>query len=299
MRFEADAAERLDKFLARVLPQHSRTRLKKVIEEGGVLVDGVVRLPAHKLDAGMVVEIGEVPPTPPHDAEPFAMDLRVLYEDDFLLVIDKPRGLAVHPTRSQKAPTLVNALLARPHSLSTAGGGYRPGIVHRLDKETTGLIVVAKTDGAHVLLAKQFAAKTAERRYVAAVKGCPAEERFTVNAPIGRDPHSPIKMVVLEGGKDAVTHVRLLRRLDQGALVGCRLETGRTHQIRVHLAAVGHPVLGDHLYAPREYRDGPMQLHAALLRFVHPATGETLSFFTPAPEDFLAPDFLESDLADL
>lgn len=299
MRFEADAEERLDRFLARVMPQHSRTRLKKVVEEGGVLVDGVVRLPAHKLAPGMVVEIGEVPPTPPHDAEPFAMELQVLHEDDWLLVINKPRGLAVHPTRTQKAPTLVNALLARPHSLSTAGGGYRPGIVHRLDKETTGLIVVAKTDGAHVLLAKQFADKSAERRYVAVVKGCPTEERFTVNAPIGRDPHSPIKMAILAEGKDAVTHVRRLRRLDEGALVACRLETGRTHQIRVHLAAAGHPVLGDHLYAPREYRNGSMQLHAALLRFSHPATGETLSFFTPAPADFLAPDFAEADLTDL
>lgn len=292
MRFEADAIERLDKFLARMLPQHSRTKIKKLLDEEGATVNGASRLPAFKLQPGDVVEVGEIPTTPPHDDDPVPMELDVLFEDEEVLVLNKPRGLAVHPAPSQKAPTLVNGLLARPHGLSRAAGGWRPGIVHRLDKDTTGLMVVAKNDVAHFALAKQFSSKTAERRYAAVVRGDLQRERLTVDAPIGRSPNSPIKMAVVADGKPAVTHVKRLGRCDSGTVVACRLETGRTHQIRVHLAGIGHSVLGDHLYAPPEFQSCPMQLHAALLAFDHPASGERIVFFAPPPEDFLGSAFL-------
>lgn len=298
MTFEADQAERLDKFLARVLPDHSRTKLRRLLDDGLARVDGTVRMPAFRLRPGMRVEVGEIPETPPGDADPIAMELDVVFEDEALLVVNKPRGLAVHPSRSQKAPTLVNALLGRDHSLSRAAGSWRPGIVHRLDKETTGLIVVAKTDTAHFKLARQFAAKTAERRYVAVVKGIPERERWTIEGPIGRDPASPIRMAVVTNGKAAVTHVKRLAHLDEGGLLACRLETGRTHQIRVHLAGVGHPVLGDYLYAPPEYRRGPLQLHAAYLRFVHPITEAEVACFAHPPTDFLGREAVDPGTLD-
>ncbi|MEZ0325617.1 MAG: RluA family pseudouridine synthase [Fimbriimonas sp.] len=288
MRFVAEGPDRLDKFLATSLPEHSRSKLARLISDGGVLVDGVRAKPSLKLEPGMVIELDEPVATPAHDLTPSDIQLDVVYEDEFLLLVNKPRGLATHPAASLKEPSLVNALLGRGGELSDSDS-FRPGIVHRLDKETTGLLVVAKTDVVHANLAKQIELKTAERKYLAVVGGKVEQERFTVNAALARDKRNKLKMAIDPYGKNAVTHIKLIKRLDRGTLVAAKLETGRTHQIRVHLSAVGLPVIGDDLYAPKEHREGvPLQLHAAYLGFKHPGTGEDVSFFAPPPEDFLA-----------
>jgi 23S rRNA pseudouridine1911/1915/1917 synthase len=291
----ADSEERLDRFLARVLPAHSRSKLVRLIGEGEVRVDGKVQKPSFQLAPGMSVELPEPEETPPHDLTPFDMELNVAFEDEHMLVVDKPRGLAVHPASSLKEPSLVNALLARPHSLSSGSEEFRPGIVHRLDKDTTGLLLIAKTDAVHAALAKKIEAREVERRYVAVVAGMPEQERFRIEAPIIRDRTNRQRMAVDAHGKPAITHVSRLKRLDQGTLLAVRLETGRTHQIRVHLRAVGHPVLGDDLYAPREFAQGPLQLHAAHIVFTHPVTGERVELFAPPPEDFLGAEWVREE----
>lgn len=269
-----------------MMPRHSRSKLAQLIAAGEVRVNGAATKPSHELKPGDAIEVLSEPAPERHNLEPADIPLNVLYEDAQLMVVDKPRGLAVHPAPSLKEPSLVNALLARDVQLSGAAGEFRPGIVHRLDKETTGLILVAKTDQAHAALARQIEHKTAERRYVAVVAGDLSQERFTIDAPIGRDEHYRVKMAVVQTGKPAVTHVKRIARLNAGTLLVARLETGRTHQIRVHLRAIGHPVLGDKLYAPKEFQTLPMQLHAAFVAFDHPATGERLSFYADPPEGF-------------
>jgi len=289
VQFVAEGKERLDVFLARMMPHESRSRLARLVEAGGVRVSGATaEKPGMLLRAGWEVECEAVPESKPHDLTPVELPLDVVYEDDSLLVVNKPRGLVVHPGPSVRGATLVQALLARGGALSTGSASFRPGIVHRLDKETTGLMAVAKSDAVHRALAEQLRAKTAERRYLAAVKGEPGQSRFTVEAPIGRDPRRATRMAAVAGGKPATTHFKILGRIDKGALLACRLETGRTHQVRVHLSAVGFPVLGDDLYAPPPYDSGPMQLHAAYLSFVHPATGSTMAFYAPPPPDFVS-----------
>src|SRR5579862_44071 len=283
----ADERERLDRFLARVLPRHSRSKISRLASEGAVLVDGVPQKPAFALKPGMRVELDEPSETSAHDLTPANIPLEVVYEDEDLLIINKPRGLATHPAATLKEPSLVNALLARPHSLSGSGGAFRPGIVHRLDKATTGLIVVAKNDQAHVHLAKQIASKAAERRYVAVVAGEVSEERFVIKAPIARDVHNRLKMAVSAIGKDAATHVKRLGSCDAGTVVAVRLETGRTHQIRVHLRAIGCPVIGDSIYAPRELSSGPLQLHACYLALRQPQTDALIAVYASPPIDLL------------
>lgn len=287
MDLTADRRERLDKFLARVLPQHSRTKLSRLIGDGAVLVDGEAQKVSFALEPGMTVTLDEPGESAPHDLTPADIPLEIAYEDDDMLIVNKPRGLAVHPAASLKEPSLVNALLARAHGLSTAGGEFRPGIVHRLDKDTTGLLVVAKNDEAHVKLARQIESKSAERRYVTVVAGDVEQERFAINAPMARDQRNRLKMAVDPKGKDAVTHVLRLGRADAGAVLAVRLETGRTHQIRVHLRAIGHPVLGDSIYAPKEFSSGVLQLHAAFLAVDHPKTGARVAVYAAPPEDFL------------
>jgi 23S rRNA pseudouridine1911/1915/1917 synthase len=298
MLLTADQRERLDKFLARSLPDHSRTKLTKLIESGGVLVDGKVPKSSFPLEPGMTVELEEPETTEPHDLTPANIPIEVVFEDESLMVVNKPRGLASHPAASLKEPSLVNALLYRETPLSSAAGDFRPGIVHRLDKETTGLMVVAKNDSAHVTLAKQLESKTAERRYLAVVAGYTEQENFTVNFPIGRSKMNRQHMVVDPKGKRAVTHLKRIARLDQGTLVAAKLETGRTHQIRVHLKSIGHPILGDNLYAPREYATGAMQLHAAFLAFDHPVTGERVSFYADPDEEFLGHEWANRETVD-
>lgn len=285
MEFVADQFERLDVFLARNLPQHSRTKLSKFITDGGVRVNGKVEKPSFKLEPGMTITMRQPPEPPPHDLTPADIPLDIRYEDEHLLVVNKPRGLATHPASSLKEPSLVNALLARSHPLSKTAGTFRPGIVHRLDKETTGLLVVAKNDSAHSSLARQIERKDAERRYFAIVEGEPEHPVVTINARLARDPRDRLKMSVQEKGRIAVTHAKRLSESQYGTLVAVRLETGRTHQIRAHLSAIGHPVVGDALYGSKQ-PDLPMQLHAAYLRFTHPVSGEVLEVYAEPPDDF-------------
>jgi 23S rRNA pseudouridine1911/1915/1917 synthase len=292
MDLRADREERLDKFLARSLPNFSRTKLAALAASGGVLVEGRPQKASFMLQPGLEVKLEVPADSPAQDLSPADIPIEIVYEDEHFLVVNKPRGLAVHPAATLHEPSLVNALLGRSCTLSTAAGDFRPGIVHRLDKETTGLLIVAKGDLVHAHLARQIEGKSAERRYVAVVAGDLAQQRFTVDAPLGRDPAYRTRMAVVPGGKRAVTHVKVLRRLDAGTLIAVRLETGRTHQIRVHLRAVGHPVLGDTLYAPKEWRDGPIQLHAAFLEIEHPMSGQRMAFYVAPPPDFVGAEFV-------
>ncbi|MBI1332782.1 MAG: RluA family pseudouridine synthase [Armatimonadetes bacterium] len=296
LRLTVDSLDRLDKFLAARFPDHSRSKIAKHIEEGKVLVNGNGEKSSFKLRIGDVVEMEELSETEAHDLTPFAMEIEIVYEDDDMLIVNKPRGLAAHPAASLREPSLVNVLLARGGELSTIGGEFRPGIVHRLDKDTTGLMVVAKNDFAHAALAAMIEKKEAHRRYFAVVAGEVDRDVFTVDAPIARNPANRQQMTVDVHGKRAVTHVKKVARLVQGTLVACRLETGRTHQIRVHLRALGHPVLGDSLYAPKEQSVGPMQLHAAYLAVVQPRTGEPVAAYAMPPEDFSGREFAARDV---
>ncbi len=287
MRLVADQKERLDRFLVRHMEGFSRSKLVDFLHEQGVTVEGErVTKAGFELRPGWTVEVGEVPAKAAHDLTPVAMDLDVRFEDEHILVINKPRGLTVHPAASEKGATLVHGLLARSHGLSAVGPVYRPGIVHRLDKETTGLLVVAKTDEAHRRLSEQVQAKSMDRRYMAMVYQRMEDDRMTLDGNIGRHPGLPTLMAVVKSGKPAVTHVKVLATREEGVLVACRLETGRTHQIRVHLATFGHPVKGDPLYAKGQWREGSMQLHAAVLGFSHPISGEAIRVYAEPPDDF-------------
>lgn len=298
-----DAGARLDKLLATALPDLSRTRLKGLIEQGRVTARGTtIADPSYRVKPGQTFAI-TVPRPAPARPGPQAIALDVVYEDAHLIVVDKPAGLVVHPAPCNPDRTLVNALLAHcGASLSGIGGVVRPGIVHRLDKGTSGLMVVAKTDAAHAGLAAQFAARTVRRAYKAVVWGVPRPLKGKISGNIGRSPRNRKKMaVVRRGGKPAVTAYRVLRTLGETAsLLECRLGTGRTHQIRVHLAAKGHPVIGDRTYGRsparrlRAKRAGTLDfaaafdrpaLHAYLIGFEHPATGERLEFVSDLPCD--------------
>jgi 23S rRNA pseudouridine1911/1915/1917 synthase len=305
---------RLDRFLSEQLPQLSRTRVQTLIRQGRVSLGG-----ATIVDAKYRVKPGErfaldLPPAIPAEPRAETIALDVVYEDDALIVIDKPAGLVVHPGAGHATGTLVNALIAHcGESLSGIGGVARPGIVHRLDKDTSGLMVVAKTDEAHRALAEQFAdhgrSGELERGYLALVWGVPSRPSGTVNAPIGRHPTSRTKMAVLPSkGREAVTHWRVIETFGSkkepvASLIECRLETGRTHQVRVHLAHIGHPLIGDPLYGtgfksklrklPEPARATlaalPRQaLHASRLAFVHPLNRTLLKFNSPLPGDISA-----------
>jgi 23S rRNA pseudouridine1911/1915/1917 synthase len=307
------AGGRLDKALAAVLPDISRARLQALIAEGGLSRNGSpVTGAASKAQAGTYELL--IPPARPAEPEPQDIPLAILYEDDQLIVIDKPAGMAAHPAPGTPDGTLVNALLFHcAGRLGGIGGVERPGIVHRLDKETSGVMVAAKTDAAHAGLAAQFASHDIERAYVALTRGAPYPQRGEVRTRLGRSPHDRKKMAVLRtGGREAITHYATRRTFGPpekplAARVACTLETGRTHQIRVHLASKGSPCLGDPVYG-----SGPpapavraaieasgltrQALHAATLGFRHPTTGEAMRFETPPPEDMRA---LEALLAKL
>lgn len=283
----AEEPERLDRFLATKMPDHTRSRLATAIRGGLVRVDGAAASKAgFMLKPGMRVQVDPIPPTEPHNLEPVECPLDVVYEDDWLLVVDKPRGLVTHPTQSFQGPTLVHALLARPHALSSGQAPYRPGVVHRLDRDTTGLLIVAKTDEAHASLAAQIARRDVSRRYVAWIEGLPEQERFTIDAPLGPHPTRRTLRAVRPEGKAARTHVRVLSTHGPRSLVAVRLETGRTHQIRVHLASCRMPVTGDKLYGSGE-SSWPLQLHAASLAFLHPEDQRAVRVYAPPPEDFM------------
>ena len=288
---------RLDRALADAIPTLSRERLKTLIRTGAVEVAGrPLRNPAAKV-RGDELFLLAVPDPEPAPNEPQDIPLRVIFEDDHLLVVDKPAGLVVHPAAGNRDGTLVNALLHHcDGSLSGIGGVARPGIVHRIDKDTSGLLVVAKTDVAHEGLARQFAAHSIDRRYLAIVNGVPKPSEGTVDAPLARSAANRKKIAIVEGGrgKRAVTHWRRIQALRDAALVECRLETGRTHQVRVHMASIGHPLVGDPVYGRsgkthgkilKELQFHRQALHAAELSFTHPVTKRRLSFASAMPPD--------------
>lgn len=292
------AGWRLDRALAAALPTLSRERLKALISSGRVTApDGaLVRDPASKAVAGGTYRVSVPEPAAAHN-EAQDIALEIVFEDEHLLVVDKPAGMVVHPAAGNFDGTLVNALLHHcAGRLSGIGGVARPGIVHRIDKDTSGLLVVAKTDVAHEGLAAQFARHSINRRYLAVVAGLPNPASGSVDAPLARSPANRKKMAVVEEGrgKRAVTHYRLIEPLRASSLVECRLETGRTHQVRVHMASIGHPLIGDPVYGrtPSALREllkrqgfARQALHAAELGFLHPATGQSLSFQSAVPSD--------------
>jgi 23S rRNA pseudouridine1911/1915/1917 synthase len=293
----AHAGWRLDRALALAVPTLSRERLKALIRSGAVETGGqVVRDPATRVRGNESLSVAVPEPQPAHNV-PQDIPLKVVFEDEHLLVVDKPAGLVVHPAAGNLDGTLVNALLHHcAGNLSGIGGVARPGIVHRIDKDTSGLLVVAKTDVAHEGLAKQFAAHSIDRRYLALVSGVPKASHGTVDAPLARSATNRKKIAIVEGqrGKRAVTHWKRLQVLRDAALVECRLETGRTHQVRVHMASIGHPLLGDPVYGGsgkthgkllREFGFHRQALHATELGFVHPVTRSRLSFSSPMPAD--------------
>ena len=293
----AHAGWRLDRALAAAVPTLSRERLKGLIRTGAVETAGApVRDPATKVRGDEQLRVAIPEPAPAHN-EPQDIPLRIVFEDEHLLVVDKPAGLVVHPAAGNRDGTLVNALLHHcGGSLSGIGGVARPGIVHRIDKDTSGLLVVAKTDVAHEGLAKQFAAHSVERRYLAIVSGIPKPAEGTIDAPLARSATNRKKIAIIQGsrGKRAVTHWRRIDVLRDAALVECQLETGRTHQVRVHMASIGHPLVGDPVYGRtgkthrkllNELQFHRQALHAAELGFTHPVTKHRLSFASAMPPD--------------
>lgn len=288
LQVENDAGGRLDAYLAGRLPEISRSYVKKLIEEDRVLVNGESAKSKLKTAPGMVITV-KLPEPEPLSATPKNLPLDIIYEDEDILIINKAKDMVVHPAPGNREDTLVNALLYHCGDLSDINGVIRPGIVHRIDKDTTGLLAVAKNNHAHLSLAEQLKSHSMERIYEAVVEGIIKEDRGIVDAPIGRHPVDRKKMAVTPGrGKMAVTHFEVISRLSGATHVRCRLETGRTHQIRVHMAYIKHPVYGDPLYgasSKNAVTSGQM-LHARFLRLKHPSTGEYMQFEAELPDEF-------------
>lgn len=281
--------ERLDKFLSAMLPDQSRSYLQKIIKDGNVLVNGEPKKSSYRLEDGDEVT-ADLPELKSPDIEPENIPLDILYEDDSILMVNKPKGMVVHPSAGHYTGTLVNAVLWHCQGqLSGINGVSRPGIVHRIDKDTTGVLVVCKNDAAHNAVAAQLKEHSITRKYRAIVHGEIKEDEGTVDAPIGRHPTERKKMASgVKNGKRAVTHYRVLERFQGYTYVECQLETGRTHQIRVHMASIHHPLLGDTVYGPAKdshHLEG-QTLHAMVLGLIHPVTGEYLEVEAPLPEYF-------------
>ena len=298
---DALAGTRLDRALGLLFPEHSRNFLARLIDAGHVRVDGrVAAKSSQRVETGQRVAM-DVPDATPATVASQDLPLTILFEDDDLVVIDKPAGLVVHPAAGHADGTLVNALLFHVKDLSGVGGEIRPGIVHRLDKDTSGVMVIAKHDDAHRKLTAAWGSDAVRKDYLALVYGTPDPDRGTIDAPIGRDPRDRKRMAVVAEGRRAVTDYELRERLRYVSLVQCRLRSGRTHQIRVHLKHAGHPLVGDPLYSGPQWRGIPdkklqrvlssftrQALHAARIAFPHPRSGERLTFEAPLAPDFAA-----------
>ncbi len=283
-----EGASRLDKYLSAVFPEYSRSFFDNKIAQGKILVNGQPAPAKLKPKPGSEITFLVEEPTE-IVAESEDIPLDVVYEDADIAVINKQKGLVVHPAPGNNTGTLVNALLYHVKDLSGINGEIRPGIVHRLDKDTTGLLVVAKNDAAHISLAEQIRKKTAQRVYVGLVYGKLKQDEGIIDAPIGRSRTDRKKMAVVREGREAVSHYQVLRRYDKYTLVQVVLETGRTHQIRVHFAHIGHPIVGDETYTKLKcpFETHGQMLHAKELTLVHPRTGETMTFEAPLPEYFV------------
>lgn len=281
---------RLDVVLSLVIEETSRSHIQKLIDIGRVEINReIVTLKKYKVKIGDTVKV-TIPEPVYLNVMPEDIPIDIVYEDDDVLVVNKPKGMVVHPAAGNFNGTLVNAILYHCKTLSSINGVIRPGIVHRIDKDTSGLLMIAKNDTAHRSLAEQLASHTITRAYRAIVYNNFLEDEGTVNAPIGRDPKNRLKMAVTKtNSKEAVTHYRVLQRFGSFTYIECRLETGRTHQIRVHMAHINHPLLGDSVYGPRKKAMGAdtQMLHAKVLGFQHPKTGDYMEFDSPLPIEFV------------
>lgn len=279
--------KRLDQYVSQEVEQLSRVLAADLIKNGQIRIEGRKVKASHRVKKGDLISV-HIPPPQEVELTPQDIPLTVVYEDQDLVIIDKPQGMVVHPAHGNWDRTLVNALLFQVQDLSGINGELRPGIVHRLDKDTSGLLVVAKNDRSHRHLAEQIKTHSFTREYTALVHGQVRENQGIIEAPIGRDPRDRKKMAVVAGGRPSITGYQVLERFANYTLVRCRLETGRTHQIRVHMSYLGYPVVGDPLYGPRKNQWGlnKQLLHASLLTIEHPATGEVMTFQSPLPEYF-------------
>ncbi|RHW39718.1 RluA family pseudouridine synthase [Lysinibacillus yapensis] len=283
-----NAGERIDKALSTIQEDWSRSQISAWITDGIVKVNGEAVKAKYKVREGDVIEV-DVPEPESLEVIPENLELEIVYEDKDVLVVNKPKGMVVHPAPGHMTGTLVNGLMHHCKDLSGINGVLRPGIVHRIDKDTSGLLMVAKNDHAHHSLVEQLVNKTVTRKYTALVHGHIAHDKGTIDAPIARDPKDRQKQAVVDNGKHAVTHFHVKERLGNYTLVECRLETGRTHQIRVHMNYIGYPLVGDPKYGPKKTIDfGGQVLHAGVLGFIHPTSKEYLEFEVPLPDDFVA-----------
>ena len=284
---ELEEELRVDKYIANNYDEVSRSELKYYFDEDKILVNGKLAKPSLKVVNGDIIDILERDDQI-IDLEKEDLNLEVVYEDEHIIIVNKPTGMVVHPAPGHHHGTLVNGLLFHCNTLSNVGGDSRAGIVHRIDKDTSGLLVACKNNKAHRNLAEQFKNKeTTTRKYYAIVVGSIGHNLGKINAPIGRDPQNRQKMAVVEGGKDAVTHFKVIERFKDFTLIECKLETGRTHQIRVHMAFINHPVLNDPLYGvKKQTTEFGQYLHAKTLGFVHPVSNEYMEFDSELPDEF-------------
>lgn len=279
---------RLDVYISQNFQELSRTMIQKLNESGDVQVNGVKKKLSYKVQVGdnITIHIPEVKET---NLKPQEIPIEVIYEDDDIIVVNKPKGLVVHPANGNPDGTLVNAIMAIcKESLSGIGGELRPGIVHRLDKDTSGLLIVAKNDKAHIAMSEQIKDRKVKKIYIALVRGVIGEDEATIDMPIGRSTKDRKKMAVTKNGKQAITHFRVLKRYPKYTLLEIKIDTGRTHQIRVHMAEVGHPVIGDTVYSNGKNSFGVegQMLHARSLEFAHPITGKTMHLIAELPQYF-------------
>lgn len=284
---DLDAGKRLDVFLSRNFNTMSRSHVQNIIDTGNVDVNGKAVKSSYKLKAYDVIDI-TIPKPKELDIKPENIELDIMYEDSDVIVVNKPQGMVVHPASGVYNGTLVNALLYHCKDLSGINGVTRPGIVHRIDKDTSGILVVAKNDIAHVKLSEQLKNHSMNRIYEALVEGVIKDDNGTIDKPLGRHPVERIKISIVKNGKRAVTHYKVLQRFHGYTYIECKLETGRTHQIRVHMASIGHPLVGDPVYGykKQKFSTKGQLLHAKKLGFIHPTTGKYMEFEAPMPEEF-------------